>query len=182
MHLGPVWPLTEHRWNPRVGCRSRSAPAAGSTLCRGGVPGEPCLFLPVARFSGPCQVSGICPRLALAAALRCWYCFSALCSRGLQGPHCLGPLEPGSEPWEHAGLPPEGRTQQPQRVLQHGWEVAKMRRGAAEVWAGEVVGSVPYSTCPLRPPREWLWSRPPGATARLTSACSISTRSRPITR
>lgn len=97
-------------------------------------------------------MSGICPRLALAAALRCWYCFSALCSRGLQGPHCLGPLEPGSEPWEHAGLPPEGRTQQPQRALQHGWGVAKMRRGAAEVWAGEVVGSVPYSTCPLRPP------------------------------
>lgn len=38
VHLGPARALTEHRWNPRVGCRPRSALAAGSVLCRVGGP------------------------------------------------------------------------------------------------------------------------------------------------
>lgn len=38
------------------------------------------------------------------------------------------------------------------------------------------------AVCPLCPPRGWSWSRLPGAPARLTSACSISTRSRPTMR
>lgn len=98
----------------------------------------------------------------------------------------------GGRPVPTSSLPPSARVLQVSRGL---GSVGGLLLTLGGPWwaprtrlAGRFRGDAPLTTCEaagsLLPvsPRGWWWSRPPGVPAHPTSACSISTRSRPTTR